>query len=166
MITSSDAVAYRTDFYRGVSILEDNPWICNSTSRPTIIMECFPMNLPPGFLHSVRRNPSPNCPHRRRSLAMAKQDPLQVPDKVVSSSCLRSSLSSCLFSWCPLFHSYSTLCCLWIVQCVPPIHVFPSILIWCHFTVWYRYRIQVLYYVCGHVHAEHSTLHVVLCDWQ
>ena len=35
----------------------------------------------------------------------------QVADKIVSTSCFRSSLPPCPFSWCPLCHSFSPSCC-------------------------------------------------------
>ena len=58
-----------------------------------------------GLFHSVKRNPSLNCLHRRRSLAiLGHACRTQVADKVVSPSCFRSSLPSCPLSWCPLCH--------------------------------------------------------------
>ena len=61
-----------------------------------------------GFFHSVRRNPSLNCLHRRQSLAiLVHAGPRwRIGPKVVSLSCYRSSLPSCPFSWCPLFFGH------------------------------------------------------------
>ena len=48
---------------------ECSDWLANSTKRKSDLLLTFTI-YHQGFFHSVRRNPSLNCLHRRRSLAI------------------------------------------------------------------------------------------------
>ena len=59
-----------------------------------------------GFLSLRKEEPLPEMSPQTPVSGYSWPRRTQVADKVVSPSCLRSSMSSCPFSWCPLCHSF------------------------------------------------------------
>ena len=65
-------------------------------------------HLPPGVLSVRKEEPRTEMFHRRRPVpCYSWPRRTQVADKIVSPSCVRSSLPPCPFSRCPLCHSFS-----------------------------------------------------------
>ena len=80
----------------------------------------FMNHLPRRFLSLRKKEPLPELPTQTPVSSYSWPCRVQVANTVVSPSCFRSFLPSCPFAWCPLCQSFSLICCLSIVQCVPP----------------------------------------------
>ena len=118
-----------------------------------------------GFSHFVRRNSSMNYLHRRRSLAiLGHAGPRCMADKVVSPSCCRSSLSSCLFSCSSLCHSFSP--SVVFESCIAS-RPFMHSLLDNVYDVIYTWLMPYpgITFVVTQSDAEHDALHFALCDW-